>query len=201
MPRVRELILFIHGFGSCGWGTKSLLLRRHFGVGRLLAPDLPPHPQRAIDHLRGILRRYPIRALVGSSLGGFYATCLNAGQRLPAILINPVVRPHTLLAGHRGWQRRWCDERPFFVGDDYLDGLAALHREQLADDEAYLVLLQQGDEVLDYRDAAAYYRDKDLVEIPGGNHRFDDLDRHLNKIDAWLARQRDASLPGGALRG
>ena len=50
-----------------------------------------------------------------------------------------------------------------------------------------LVLLQQGDEVLDYRDAAAYYRDKDLVVSAGGNHRFDNLDDHLPRIDAWLA--------------
>ena len=114
------MILFVHGFGSCGWGAKSLLLRRHFGVARLLAPDLPFGPQAAIAHLRGLITRYPVHALIGSSLGGFYTTCLNADYRLPSILINPVVAPHRLLADHLGRQRRWCDEAPFDVYPDYL---------------------------------------------------------------------------------
>ncbi len=182
------MILFIHGFGSCGWGAKSLLLRRHFGIARLLAPDLPFAPRAAIAHLSTLITRYPVHALIGSSLGGFYATCVNAEQRLPAILINPVVAPHRLLADHTGPQHRWCDDAPFAVGDDYLETLRALHRERLADDEDYLVLLQRGDEVLDYRDAATYYRSKDIIEEAGGSHRFDGLTAHLPSTDAWLAR-------------
>lgn len=181
------MILFVHGFGSCGWGTKSLLLRRHFGVAGLLAPDLPPHPWRAIEHLHDLIRRYPVRALVGSSLGGLYATAINTGWHVPAVLINPVVHPHRLLAAHAGWQRRWCDERPFLVDDGYIDALRGLDRERLTTDEAYLVLLQRGDEVLDYRDAAAFYRDKDVIELAGGSHRFDDLQSQLPRIDGWLA--------------
>ena len=181
------MILFIHGFGSCGWGAKSLLLRRHFGVAGMLAPDLPFAPLAAIAHLHALLARYPVRALVGSSLGGFYATCLNAEARLPTILINPVVAPHRLLADHIGIQHRWCDDAPFSVGEDYLDTLRTLHRDRLADDEDYLVLLQRGDEVLDYRDAAAYYRTADVIEEAGGSHRFDGLANHLPGIDAWLA--------------
>lgn len=180
------MILFIHGFGSCGWGEKSLLLRRHFGVGQLLAPDLPFHPLRARDRLRDILARYPVRALIGSSLGGFMATALNAEHRLPAILINPVVRPHRLLSAFLGPRQRWCDQMGFEVSADYLDTLKALHRDTLAPDERYLVLLQEGDEVLDYREAAAYYPADDVHRIPGGSHRFQALDRHLPLIDRWL---------------
>ena len=181
------MILFVHGFGSCGWGAKSLLLRRHFGIARLLAPDLPFYPQAAIAHLRALIARYPVHALIGSSLGGFYATCVNAEVRLPSILINPVVAPHRLLADYIGPQRRWCDDALFDVGADHLETLRALQRDRLADDEDYLVLLQRGDEVLDYRDAAAYYRTKDVVEEAGGSHRFDGLTAHLPRIDAWLA--------------
>ncbi|MDJ0740407.1 MAG: YqiA/YcfP family alpha/beta fold hydrolase [Gammaproteobacteria bacterium] len=187
------MILFVHGFGSCGWGAKSLLLRRHVGVDAMLAPDLPFTPQRALAHLRGLLARYPVRALVGSSLGGFYATCLNTGNRpLPTILINPVVAPHRLLAAHRGPQRRWCDDAPFSVDDAYVTALQQLYRPRLRDIEPYLVLLQQGDEVLDYRDAADYYRAKDLVVLPHGSHRFDGLEHQLARIDAWLAAHAEA---------
>lgn len=186
------MILFIHGFGSCGWGEKSLTLRRHFGIGRVLAPDLPFHPLRAIRFLADLIARYPIEALVGSSLGGFYATCLNATRRLPAVLINPVVRPHLLLNDHLGAQRRWCDGMPFEVGADYLDALTGLERRGLRDDEPYLVLLQQGDELLDYRQAADYYAGKDTIVIPGGNHRFEHLDHQLARISTWLDHYRPA---------
>lgn len=183
------MILFIHGFGSCGWGQKSLALRRHFGVDRLLAPDLPFHPQAAVARLRGILGHYPVRGLVGSSLGGFYATALNATAPLPSVLVNPVVRPHELLAGYLGPQRRWCDEAPFDVGPDDLEALARLGRDRLFAAERYLVLLQQGDEVLDWRDAATFYSGKEVLQIPGGSHRFEDFEQYLPRIAAWLAQQ------------
>jgi predicted esterase YcpF (UPF0227 family) len=180
------LILFIHGFGSCGWGEKSLCLRRHFGLGQVLAPDLPFHPMSAIAHLQDLLDRYPVSVLVGSSLGGFYATWLNAARPLPTVLINPVVRPHELLAGYLGAQQRWCDGAVFHVGTDYLEALVALQRDNLASDERYLVLLQQGDETLDYRQAAAYYRGKEVVELPGGSHRFNHIEQQLPRIRDWL---------------
>lgn len=182
----RHMILFIHGFGSCGWGEKSLLLRRHFGLPQVLAPDLPFRPTAAIDHLRGMLQRYPINVLVGSSLGGFYATCLNAYSSIPTVLINPVVNPHCLLQGYLGHHHRWCDGAPFDVKAAYLEDLIALNRSDLNAEEQYLVLLQTGDETLDYRQAAAYYRDKTVITIAGGSHRFDHLDAHLGTIADWL---------------
>jgi predicted esterase YcpF (UPF0227 family) len=183
------MMLFIHGLASCGWGEKSLRLRQHFGIDRVIAPNLPFHPDEVMPFLRRLLERYPVDCLAGSSLGGFYATCLNAERRLPAVLVNPVVRPHELLRDHLGPQRRWCDDRPFEIGLDYLDTLRRLHRPSPAPDESYLVLLQQGDEVLDYREAAAYYAAHDLVCEAGGDHRFAGFERHLDRIDAWLDRQ------------
>jgi predicted esterase YcpF (UPF0227 family) len=155
----------------------------------VIAPDLPFQPDAAISRLRELTRRHAVDALIGSSLGGFYATALNAAQPLPTVLINPVVAPHELLAAHLGPQHRWCDGAAFQVDDDYLAALRGLHRDALAADEAYLVLLQQGDEVLDYRRAAAYYRDRDVLEIPGGSHRFDHLEHYLPQIGDWLAAQ------------
>lgn len=185
------MILFIHGFGSCGWGEKSLRLRRYFGLDRVLAPDLPFHPEQAIAQLQRLIARYPVDALVGSSLGGFYATAMNASDPLPAILINPVVKPHQLLARYLGPQRRWCDDAGFSVGENYLASLLKLQRDRLSAKEDYLVLLQRGDETLDYRQAAEYYRDKEVVEIPGGSHRFDQFEQQLPRISGWLSQHSD----------
>ncbi|MCB1802173.1 MAG: alpha/beta fold hydrolase [Gammaproteobacteria bacterium] len=178
--------LFIHGFGSCGWGGKSLALRRHYGVDQLLAPDLPLAPDAAMAHLESLIERYPVDTLFGSSLGGFYATALNRRNRIPSILINPVVFPHRLLGAYRGRQTRWCDQLPFMVDDAYVTALQQLQRTELADDERYLVLLQRGDEVLDYRQAAAFYAGKQIIEAAGGSHRFEAIETLLPTIDDWL---------------
>ena len=140
MPGLWRMILYIHGFGSCGWGYKSLRLRRFFGTTQVLAPDLPFAPDAAIRHLEGLLARYPIRALIGASLGGFFATWLNAVQARPSILINPVVKPSGLQASFIGEHRRWCDDMPFHVDNDYLHALGDLERRDLAEGERYLVL-------------------------------------------------------------
>ena len=191
---MQRVMLFIHGLGSCGWGEKSLLLRQHFGIERVIAPNLPFDPADAMAFLGTLLDRQPVCCLVGSSLGGFFATCLNRERRLPAVLINPVVRPHRLLQDYLGPQSRWCDERPFDIDPGYLATLRKLHRETIATDERYLVLLQQGDEVLDFREAAAYYANKDVFTQPGGDHRFVGLSDHLPAIDRWL--QQCGAHPG-----
>lgn len=180
------MMLYIHGFASCGWGAKSLALRRYFGVDRVIAPDLPFHPGAAIRHLENLLDRYPVSALVGASLGGFYATWLNGARRLPAVLINPVVRPHEKLAAYVGAQSRWCDGMPFEVSTDWLAELAAMQRPGTGDDERYLVLLQQGDEVLDYREAEAFYADKTVDITAGGDHRFALFAHRLDLVSMWL---------------
>ena len=185
------MILYIHGFGSCGWGQKSLRLRRFFGTAEIIAPDLPFAPDAAIRHLQDLLHRYPVSALIGASLGGFYAAHLNTMQVLPSVLINPVVHPSELQAAFVGRHRRWCDDMPFEVDTLYLNALDTIHRQQPGDDEHYLVLLQQGDEVLDYREAEAFYSNHHVVSLAGGDHRFGNIDERLPLIADWL-QQKDA---------
>jgi predicted esterase YcpF (UPF0227 family) len=180
------MILYVHGFRSCGWGTKSLALRRFFGINQVLAPDLSPRPGTAIAQLEGLIGRYPVRGLVGASLGGFYATWINRRMALPAVLVNPVVRPHEKLAEHTGTHARWCDGMRFEVSDTWLTTLASMQRAALRDEERYLILLQEGDEVLDYREAAHFYGEKTLDVAAGGDHRFIAFDDHLEQISRWL---------------
>ncbi len=183
------MILYIHGFSSCGWGHKSLQLRYFFGTSQVIAPDLPFTPDAAIRHLQNLLHRYPVKALIGASLGGFYAAHLNTMRSLPSVLINPVVHPGRLQVEFAGTHRRWCDNMFFEVDTAYLDALNAMQRKQLRDNEHYLVLLQQGDEVLDYRQAEAFYSHHHIVSLPGGDHRFSDIGNQLPLIADWLRRK------------
>lgn len=182
------MILFIHGFASCGLGDKSRLLIEHFGRDALLTPDLPHEPVAAVDALEAICATQPVDLLVGSSMGGFYATCLNRRQTRPAVLINPVVRPADLFAACTGPHRRWCDDQVFDLTDAHVAQMRELERDRLRPDERYLVLLQSGDEVLNYRLAADYYRDFDVDITFGGNHRFVNLRDYLPKIEAFAGQ-------------
>lgn len=183
------MILFIHGFASCGLGQKSRCLIEHFGRDQVLAPDLPFRPDEAIALLQQLIEKHPVDLLVGSSLGGYYATWLNRADPIPSVLINPSVRPFDLLEGRLGPHQRWCDGMPFDFTLEDAEQLIAMHRPELCAQERYLVLLQTADEVLDYRQAAGYYRDHQLVTEQGGNHRFENLADYLPQITAFRRQQ------------
>ena len=178
-------VLFVHGFASCGIGEKSKTLLRHFGRHRVLTPDLSYRPAKAVAQLEDLLRRHPVTLIVGSSLGGHYATWLNRTRPTPTVLINPAVRPSRLQAPCRGTQTRWCDQQRFELTDADIRMLAAQFRPRLTAAEHYLVLLQAGDEVLDYRVARDYYRGHHVIVESGGNHRFENLVDYLPTIDAF----------------
>ncbi len=179
------MILFIHGFASCGLGGKAHSLIAHFGHDLVLTPDLAPDPEIAVQQLEALRRQHPVDLLVGSSLGGHYATWLNRTRPTPTVLVNPAVDPARLLAPYVGPHSRWCDGAPFELTHAHIAMLAAQHRPVLDPAERYLVLLQAGDEVLDHRRAAAYYHAHQVVIEPGGNHRFENLADYLPLIAAF----------------
>jgi predicted esterase YcpF (UPF0227 family) len=183
------MILFIHGFRSCGLGVKSEALRDYFGADQVLTPDLPHDPAQAIDLLERLIAQHPVDLLVGSSLGGYYATWLNRGHTYPAVLVNPAVAPYALLDDYLG-EHEDCHGKKFELTASHLQTLRSFHRPRLRDDERYLVLLQSGDEVLDYRQAAAYYAHFEVVVEPGGDHRFQQFENHLPRIAEWRAQFR-----------
>jgi len=176
-------VLYIHGFASCGMGNKSAALRRYFGETSVFSPDLPADPEAAIALLEDSIRSVPDLLLVGSSLGGFYATVLAERHGLDAVVINPSVRPYDTLRPYVGTNRRFCDNRPFAWKADDLDKLKSMRREPK--NGRYLVLLQTGDEVLDYRVALDYYKTSRVVVEYGGNHRFENLEDYICMIERF----------------
>ena len=177
-------ILYLHGFASCGEGNKSLLLKSYFGADNVIAPDLPPSPIDAIDLIEEILGSTNIDCLIGSSLGGYYATVLAEKYRMKAILLNPSTQPWETLAAYTGWQKRFCDEEVFEFKPVYLEQLKML---QTAPDKGrYLLLLQSGDEVLDYTKAQSFYNKHKIIVEYGGNHRFENLDEYLSMVEKFI---------------
>jgi len=173
-------ILYIHGFGSCGIGNKSTQLRAYFGEASVIAPDLPASPLLAISLLEVIIREQNVDLIIGSSLGGYYATYLAEKYRLKAVLLNPSTVPYRTLQPYVGTHKRFCDQAPFEFKEKYLDDLYTL---QIRPEKgAYLVLLQSKDEVLDYTKAESFYSKHRVVVEYGGNHRFENLHDYLLMI-------------------
>ena len=170
-------ILYLHGFASCGEGNKSSVLKARFGVENVIAPD-------AISSTEKMLESSKFDILIGSSLGGYYATYLAEKYRMKAVLLNPSTQPWKTLASYVGWQKRFCDEEVFEFKSIYLEQLQVL---QTAPDKGkYLLLLQSKDEVLDYTKAQSLYNTHQVIVEYGGNHRFENIDDYLSMIENFI---------------
>lgn len=174
-------ILYLHGFASCGESNKTRELKAYFGEKNLLAPDLPPAPIDAIKMVEDLISTEKVSMLIGSSLGGFYATYIAEKHSMKAVLINPSIRPFDTLASYVGWQQRYCDNERFEFKALYLEQFRQLmsHSVERGD---YLVLLQSEDEVLDYKEAMKQFASQRVVVEYGGNHRFENISDYLCMI-------------------
>ena len=173
---------------------KGQLLRRYFEQHDTVSvhlPDLNAAPLQVIEQLSELVKSLSQVVLVGSSLGGFYATQLSARYGLPAVLINPAMRPWVLFRQLFGQ-----DQLPLKVSEQWTLDEAQLNQlEQMAvpfvqDADKILLLLQQGDEVLDYREAERYYTDghhRALVMCERhGNHAMDDFAAKIPTVYQFL---------------
>ncbi len=189
MPSAAPSILYIHGFNSSSASQKAQqLLRAMQSLGlaaRLRAPDLHHHPRLAIAQLEALLAELGRPTLVGSSLGGYYATHLAERHGLQAVLINPAVLPHRRFAGHLGPQHNYYSGETWELTEEHMVALAGLEAPPPRDPARYRVWLQTGDEVLDWRDAAAWYRHCSPCIEAGGDHAFRGFAARLPELLAF----------------
>ncbi|UCE90121.1 MAG: alpha/beta fold hydrolase [Pseudomonadota bacterium] len=175
------LIIYLHGFNSSSRSHKAQQLRQlvaHSACGfELQIPTLSHRPLEAIaqaERLIGAARNRRV-CLVGSSLGGFYASSLAERHGLRAVLINPAVEPWDLLAGHRGAQTNPATGEQYELGEECLQQLRALGTPAIRDPRHYLVLLTRGDELLDHRQALVRFAGAQIVLREGGDHAYSDF--------------------------
>lgn len=182
------MIVYLHGFNSSPASGKAEQLGEHMAsLGRTVdyyCPALPNSPREAIAHVEAELaQRLPESVtLVGSSLGGFYATYLAEKHGWKAVLVNPAVHAHQLMRGSLGPQTNWHTGEKWELTEAHLAELAALDVPAITRPERYLLLAQTDDEVLDYRDAVAYYAGATQIIEAGGNHGFAGFERHFQTI-------------------
>ncbi len=182
-------LVYIHGFLSSPQSAKAQItqewLRRQRPSWRFECPALSSHPAQARQALDDLLDQLPDRPiyLLGSSLGGFWATYLAEARALPAVLINPAVSPQrrfTALVG-QSLKNYHTGETCILTPAD-LDELAACDTTSLSNPNLYWLLVQTGDETLDYRHAVAKYAACRQTLEEGGSHAFDGYENWLPEI-------------------
>ena len=184
-------LLYLHGFRSSPQSAKA---RHMAGViaaypqVRWWCPQLPPSPRAAAALIAEGTRDWPDGfAVMGSSLGGFYATWLAAQRPCRAVLINPAVFPARDLARHIGAQTAWHDpSQSFYFEPHFVAELQALEVGALPAPERVLALIAKGDEVLDWREMTARYPGAQQVVLEGGDHALSDFAAHVPRVLAFL---------------
>jgi predicted esterase YcpF (UPF0227 family) len=168
-------------------------------VGRWLAehrpavdfwcPQLPPSPRQAMDMVWEGIAAWPrdTMAVMGSSLGGFYAGVIAERTGCRAVVLNPAVDPARDLAAHIGRQTTWQQpEDAFFFRAEYIDELRALAPPALTRPERYAAVIAKGDELLDWREMTARHTGASTLLLEGSDHALSDFEQQLPFVLRFL---------------
>lgn len=186
-------LLYLHGFRSSPRSTKAQLVQeriaqRHPGV-TLWCPQLPPSPREAMDRVMQGIANWPRKrmAVIGSSLGGFYASWVAEQTGCRAAVLNPAVFAARDLATQVGVHPSWHEpQESFEFKAAYVDELRALAVPAITNPDRYYALIAKGDEVLDWREMSAHYRGAHMRLLEGSNHAITEFADHLDEVLAFL---------------
>ena len=187
-PKHTPGILYLHGFCSAPASWKARLLADKMterGLGqRFFCPALSTEPKEAIDQCEAIIAEHGQHApltLVGSSLGGYFATFLAEKHGLRAALINPAVVAPLSLSRYLGPQTNFYTGETFMLTERHLEDIRALDVARITP-ERYLLLVETGDEVLNCWQAVERYAGSRQIVVDGGDHSFVSFPGHLPQL-------------------
>ncbi|WP_459616854.1 YqiA/YcfP family alpha/beta fold hydrolase [Bordetella sp. 2513F-2] len=186
-------ILYLHGFRSAPASFKATMMAQAMAQRGLAAnwacPQLPASPRAAaeliLDTARAQLQtlsRPRQLTVVGSSLGGYYATWLAERLDCRAVLLNPAVHAARDLATQVGEHAMYHSDAPFVFLPEYVQELADLHVPQLTRLDRYFLIAATGDEVLDWREMRDRYAGCRQRIVPGSDHGLSDFARWMPEV-------------------
>jgi uncharacterized protein len=189
MPDAPTHLLYLHGFRSSPLSFKAQRLarwlREHRPQVQLWCPQLPPSPREAMDLVARGVTDWPAAtsAVLGSSLGGFYATVVAESpghERWPCVVMNPAVDPARDLAAYIGEQSAFHHpEERFFFRAEFVAELRAMSPGPISRAERYFALIAKGDELLDWREMFSRYPGAKRCLLDGSDHALSDFEAHL----------------------
>ncbi|MDR0225737.1 MAG: alpha/beta fold hydrolase [Burkholderiaceae bacterium] len=186
-------LLYLHGFRSSPQSAKARRMAEHVATRhphvRWWCPQLPPSPREAAALIADGIASWPreTMAVIGSSLGGYYASWVAQLARCRSVLINPAVNPARDLEKYIGEQTAWHDpgER-FFFRREYIEELRMLDTRSMTPAAPEMLLAAEGDEVLDWREMSARYPHALQIVQEGGDHALSNFEEYLPQLDEFL---------------
>ena len=192
MPPVTHL-LYLHGFRSSPQSSKArqvaAWIAEHHPDVTWCCPQLPPSPREAIALVEGLTKDWPRdgMAVIGSSLGGFYAAVIAQRRGCTAVLLNPAPQPARDLAKYVGEITSWHSDERFFFEPAFVDELRDMAPQALTRHERWFAIIAKGDEVLDWREMVAFLPAGAQIElIEGGDHAIGDFESRLPRVMRFL---------------
>ena len=188
-------IVYLHGFLSSPHSIKAQQTRAYLQNQRpdieFICPELSNSPADLAAQLNDLITQKPqiltqgLR-VIGSSMGGYLATWLVEQFGGRAVLINPAVKPFELLKDYLGEHENPYTNKRFVLGEEDIAHIRDFYQPQLINPQRYYVLLQTGDETLDYQQAVEHYKDASMCIEQGGDHSFTGYEDHLDDIVRFL---------------
>ena len=183
----KDLILYIHGWNSYKDARKAVLLKNEINSSKNFEVDsitLKSHPKEAIQQLSNYMEDHKEQRkvhLIGSSLGGYYATFLSEKYNLKAAMINPAVWAYKIFKNDMGTNENLNTGEKYFIDDLWVQSLQDIFIESITG-KNYLVLLQTGDQTLNYKFAKQYFEGSNIIIDEGGSHSFENLELKIPEI-------------------
>ena len=185
-------VIYLHGFCSSSKSLKAEQVQHYVenhSEHSLFLVDLPHAPINAMALIESHISALNGKpwGLMGSSLGGYYATYLSEKYQTKAVLINPAVKAYSLLQPLLGENKNYHNGEVFELTEEHLLQLKMLYVQTITDPKLFLLLTQTGDEVLNYKDGVNYYEHAEQRVIEGGHHGFDGFEHFLDDSFKHLA--------------
>jgi len=190
-PAVTHL-LYLHGFRSSPQSAKArrmaAWMQAHRPDVHWWCPQLPPSPREAVAMLAGGMADWPAASIgvIGSSLGGFYATAVAERTGCRAVLLNPAINPARDLTRYIGEITAWHSDERYFFRAEFIAELRALSPKVLTHLDRYFAVIAKGDEVLSWVEMSERYRGCRIKLLEGSDHALSDFDDHLGEVVAFL---------------
>ena len=188
-----HLIVYLHGFRSSPFSMKAKMTHRAIldlkGEGvdvEWYCPQLPPSPKETmamvVMHIKS--QDYERLSIIGSSLGGYYATYLAELFSAQATLLNPAIEPARDLESYIGELKAWHSDEAFHFKPEYIQELNDLYVKNITKPNRYYLIAAKGDEVLDWQEMVAKYPGAQQLVLEGGDHA---ISNYLELLPTVLA--------------
>lgn len=189
------LLVYLHGFRSSPNSAKAVMTGeavRAISTAQnsyeWYCPQLLASPKKSMDMVSKHIDQSQVdrMVIVGSSLGGFYTNYLAEKYRCKGIVLNPAVYAARELEPHVGMMTAYDSEEPFDFKAEYIDQLQVLQVNRISNPERYFLIAAKGDELLDWREMAAFYPGAKQLILEGSDHGIADYATHLSSVIEFI---------------